>query len=99
PATDTRTLAVLPLPGGVVLPGMVVNIAAETDEAKAAFDAATADGNELLLVPRVAGRYARVGVIARIESSGALPGGTKAFVVRATTRAWVGTGVLDASSP
>jgi ATP-dependent Lon protease len=95
----SRTLAVLPLPGGVVLPGMVVTIAAETDEARAALDAATAAGGELLLVPRVEGRYARVGVIARIESAGALPGGTKAFVVRATGRAWVGTGVIGASSP
>jgi ATP-dependent Lon protease len=77
---------------------MVVTIAAETDEAKAAVEAATADGGELLLVPRVDGRYARVGVVARIESAGALPAGTRAYVVRATSRAWVGTGVIGASS-
>ena len=73
---------------------MVVTIALETDEAKAAADAAAADGGELLLVPRVDDRYARVGAVARVESTGVLPGGTQALVVRATGRAWVGTGVV-----
>ena len=51
PSPRTRTLPVLPLPDGVVLPGMVVTIALETDEARAAAEAA-GDGGELLLVPR-----------------------------------------------
>ena len=55
------TLPVLPLTTGVVLPQMVVTIALETDEAKAAAEAAGDDG-PLLLVPRIDGRYATVGV-------------------------------------
>lgn len=71
--TSTLTLPVLPLPDGVVLPGMVLTIALETDEAKAAIEA-TGDDNRILLVPKVDGRHPAIGVIAHIESSGALPG-------------------------
>ncbi|HKY67991.1 MAG TPA: LON peptidase substrate-binding domain-containing protein, partial [Acidimicrobiales bacterium] len=71
---DTMTLPVLPLTNDVVLPGMVVTLALETDEARAAADAAAKAGNTLLLVPRLAdGRYARVGTVARIENRGNLP--------------------------
>ncbi len=35
PDTELLTLPVLPLPNGVVLPGMVLTIALESDEAKA----------------------------------------------------------------
>ena len=61
---DTATLPVLPLTSGVVLPQMVVTLALETDEAKAAADAAAEAGGELLLVPRFpdGGRYGRVEV-------------------------------------
>ena len=90
---QTLTLPVLPLTTGVVLPQMVVTIALETDEAKAATTAA-GDGGRLLLVPRIDGGYPRVGVIARIESSGTLPGGASALVVRAEGRARLGTGVV-----
>src|SRR5690606_3669343 len=41
-----------------------------------------------------AGRYARVGTIARVENRGNLPGGMPALVIRATTRAEVGVGVV-----
>src|SRR5687768_12291384 len=47
---QSLTLPVLPLSSGVVLPGMVVTLALETDEARSAVDAAT-DG-QVLLVPR-----------------------------------------------
>ncbi|MGZ4786455.1 MAG: LON peptidase substrate-binding domain-containing protein, partial [Acidimicrobiales bacterium] len=87
------TLPVLPLSSGVVLPQMVVTIALETDEAKAAVEAAGAD-DRLLLVPRMGDRYATVGAIARIEDRGQLPNGTPALVVRAEGRAQVGTGVV-----
>ncbi len=96
---DTLTLPVLPLTDDVVLPGMVVTLALETDEAKAAADAAAKAGNTLLLVPRHPdGRYARVGTIARIENRGNLPGGMPALVIRATTRAEVGLGVIGETS-
>jgi ATP-dependent Lon protease len=87
------TLPVLPLTTGVVLPQMVVTIALETDEAKAA-TAAAGEGGRLLLVPRIDGANPRVGVIARIESSGTLPGGASALVVRAESRARLGVGVV-----
>ncbi len=96
---DTMTLPVLPLTDDVVLPGMVVTLALETDEARAAADAAAKAGNTLLLVPRLPdGRYARVGTVARIENRGNLPGGMPALVIRATTRAEVGLGVIGETS-
>jgi len=91
-SVEPRTLPVLPLPEGVILPSMVVTIALESDEAKRAFDAA--DDGEILLVPRKGGGLATVGAIARIESTGTLPGGTTALVVRATGRARVSAGVV-----
>ncbi|MGH9287336.1 MAG: endopeptidase La [Acidimicrobiales bacterium] len=96
---DTLTLPVLPLTNDVVLPHMVVTLALETDEARAAADAAVRANDTLLLVPRQAdGRYARVGTIARIENRGNLPGGMPALVIRATTRAEVGVGVIGKTS-
>jgi ATP-dependent Lon protease len=99
-----RTVPVLPLTTGAVLPNMVVTIALETDEARAAAEAlsvepsperdATAAKSELLLVPRSGDRYSRVGVLATVESRGELPGGTPALIVRAEGRARVGVGVV-----
>jgi ATP-dependent Lon protease len=100
---DTLTLPVLPLTAGVVLPQMVVTLALETDEARAAAAAAGiasgTDGanrtGQVLLVPKDEnGRYAKVGTLATIEDRGNLPGGTPALVVRATGRAQVGAGVI-----
>ena len=94
-STEHNTLPVLPLPGDVLLPGMVVTISLESDEAKAAAAAAqSTDDQTLLLVPRIGSRYANVGVIGKVESTGVLPGGTEALVVRATSRAHVGVGVV-----
>jgi ATP-dependent Lon protease len=92
---DTLTLPVLPLADDVVLPRMVFTLALQTDEARAAAEAAQHANDTLLLVPRQAdGRYARVGTIARIENRGNLPDGTPALIIRATARAEVGTGVV-----
>jgi ATP-dependent Lon protease len=95
---DTLTLPVLPLTSGVVLPQMVITLALETDEARAAADAAASTGR-LLLVPKFeSGRYARVGTIVAVENRGTLPSGGPALVVRATGRAHVGVGVVGATS-
>jgi ATP-dependent Lon protease len=94
--TKTRLLPLLPLTQGVVLPQMVVTIALETDEAKRAGAAAADAGDRIVLVPRVDGRFARVGTIAAIESAGDLPNGTRALVVRGVSRGRVGTGELGA---
>jgi ATP-dependent Lon protease len=91
--TTTPTLPILPLASGVVLPGMVVTIGLESDEARAAVEAA-GEGRSLVLVPRINDRFARVGVIARIEDEGTLPNDTAAIVVRAERRATLGSGAL-----
>ncbi|HZQ57615.1 MAG TPA: endopeptidase La [Acidimicrobiales bacterium] len=83
----------MPLTSGVVLPGMVVTIPLEATEGQAAADAAASAGGELLLVPKVDGRYARVGTISRIEEAGQLPNGVRAVVVRGEQRATIGAGV------
>jgi ATP-dependent Lon protease len=88
---QSLTLPVLPLSSGVVLPGMVVTLALETDEARAAVDAAS-DGN-VLLVPRVEGLYSQVGTIAAIEDAGEVRRGLRAVVVRGLQRARIGAGV------
>ena len=92
PDTQTQALPLLTLTTGVVLPGMVVTIAIESEEAHAAVDAAR-KGGELLLVPRVDSRYARVGTVGKIEDVGTLRGGTEALVIRGMHRAVVGLGV------
>ncbi|TWP44995.1 endopeptidase La [Lentzea tibetensis] len=90
-------LPVLPLDDVVVLPGMVVPIrisgADASAEARAAVDAATAAADQqVLLVPRLDGKYARVGTLAVIEQVGRLPGGERAAVVRGTKRVKIGSG-------
>ena len=87
------TLPLLPLRSGVVLPGMVFTMALESDEAKAAAEAATASDGRLLIVPHIEGRYAAIGVVAEVVESGQLPGGVAAAVIRGETRATIGTGV------
>jgi ATP-dependent Lon protease len=94
PETTTLVLPLLPLTTGVVLPGMVITLAVESDEARAAVEAAsTGDEKLLLLVPKVDGRYARVGTIAVIEEMGRLRGGQDALVMRGVRRAVLGLGV------
>ncbi len=88
---SATTLPVLPLSTGVVLPQMVVTIALETPESRAAAEAAV--DRQLLLVPRIDGRYAAVGTVAQIEDAGELRGGMRALVVRGLRRAVIGAGV------
>ncbi|HSS11010.1 MAG TPA: endopeptidase La [Acidimicrobiales bacterium] len=110
-ALDISALPLLPLNTGVVLPGMIVTLALETPEAKAAADAARGADNQVLLVPRLSGpagqdaadivgpgRYARVGTVARVENSGELPGGVRAVVVRGLHRAALGAGITGTGS-
>ena len=102
--TDTVKLPVLPLSDSVVLPGMVVPIRLDESESRAAVDAAQSgsenthehadEGQQILLVPRPDGEYARTGVIATLEQVGRLPSGEPAAVVRAEQRARIGSGVI-----
>jgi ATP-dependent Lon protease len=89
----TQVLPLLPLTTGVVLPGMVVTLTLESEEAKRAAEAAAAGDGTLLLVPRLDGRYASIGTVAVLEELGQLPSGVEALVVRGLHRAAVGTGV------
>src|SRR3954454_10287355 len=88
-----KSLPLLPLTDGVVLPSMVVTLALETDEARAAADAAMNGDRQMLLVANADGRYARVGTVARVESAGELPNGGTAGILRARRRARIGAGV------
>jgi ATP-dependent Lon protease len=89
----TQNLPLLPLTSGVMLPGMVFTMALESDEAKAAAEAAGAADGHFVIVPYIEGRYASVGVIAEVMETGALPGGMPAVAVRGVERARLGTAV------
>jgi ATP-dependent Lon protease len=93
PSLETKILPLLPLTTGVVLPGMVVTLTIESEEARAAASAARATGGELLLVPRTGTGYARVGTVAKVEEVGSLPSGMEAVVIRGLHRAVIGAGV------
>jgi ATP-dependent Lon protease len=96
---ESLTLPVLPLDDTVLLPGMVVPIRmAGTDgtEVRAAVEAARAvaegDKPRVVMVPRLDGKYARVGVLGVVEQVGRMPGGETAAVVRGTERVRIGAG-------
>src|SRR5687768_18551035 len=81
PQLDTQVLPLLPLTTGVVLPGMVVTLTIESDEARRALAAADT-GGELLLVPRIGQRFAQVGTVAKVEDVGRLQNGLEALGIR-----------------
>jgi len=91
PDLKTEFIPLLPLNNGVVLPHMVVTIPLEREEAEAAVQAARAAERLVLLVPRVEGRYARVGTVARIEEARKLPNGIQVAVLQGLHRASVGS--------
>ncbi|HYF71456.1 MAG TPA: LON peptidase substrate-binding domain-containing protein, partial [Nocardioides sp.] len=77
----------------VVLPGMVVPLELD-DAARAAIDAARAGSDsQVLVAPRLDDRYASYGVVATIERVGRFSGGSPAAVLKAGTRARIGSGV------
>ena len=97
---ETQPLPMLPLDDVVVLPGMVVPVPMSDSEARAAVEAAQATAGvrqracqaQVLLVPRLDGKYSGFGAIGVIEQVGRLRGGEHAAVVRGTPRARIGTG-------
>ena len=94
----TSVLPLLALHTGVVLPHMVVTVAVESAEARAALAAARAADGRVLLVPKVDDHYAAVGTVATVENAGRLPGGPDATIVRGHHRAIIGTGVPGTGS-
>ncbi len=89
------SLPVLPLPDGVILPDMVVTVTMQSSEARQVL-AAVSDGR-VLLVPRIDGVFAKVGVVATIEDQDTLPDGSPTVTLRAHERARVGAGLLGAT--
>src|SRR5262252_6348658 len=95
------SLPVLPLDDTVVLPTMVVPLDISSSEARASIEAAQMSaeapgsdekGPQVLLVPRLGGKYAAVGTLAAVEQVGRLPSGEQAAVVRGLSRVRIGTG-------
>src|SRR5438552_17747096 len=80
PELKTEFIPLLPLNNAVVLPGMVVTIPVEREEAGAAIAAAREGDGLVLLVPRVEGKYASIGTVAKIEDSRKLPNGVEVAI-------------------
>ncbi|MEM7275543.1 MAG: endopeptidase La [Actinomycetota bacterium] len=100
PDQPVEQLPVLPLPDGVIFPDMVVTVTMQSTEAQQIL-AALPDGpsrGRLLLVPRIDGVYARIGVVATIEDRDRLPDGSPTVTLRAHARARVGAGVVGATN-
>ncbi len=91
----TVVLPLLPIPDGVVAPQMVVNMVADSAQARAAVDAAKAHDGRLILVPQIDGRYARIGTIAVVEQDEQAADGTRAVLIRGIERAAIGAGRGD----
>ncbi|WP_405587432.1 endopeptidase La [Streptomyces sp. NBC_01190] len=104
PRTPARlTLPVLPLDDEVVLPGMVVPLDLTDSEVRAAVEAAqsafggsgAAAGSgkpQVLLVPRVDGKYTAIGTLGTVEQVGRLSDGDPGAVIRGRSRIRVGAG-------
>jgi ATP-dependent Lon protease len=92
---NTQNLPLLPMDDVVVLPGMAVPLDLNEPEARVAVEAAraaSAERGQVLLAPRLEGRYAAVGTVAVIEQVGRLPGGEPVALVRGVSRARIGAG-------
>src|SRR5437879_9158109 len=86
----TELIPLLPLHNGVVLPQMVVTIPIEREEAGAAIAAGREGDRLVLLVPRVEGRFANLGTVARLEDSRRV-GNVEVAVLQGLYRASLGS--------
>ncbi|WP_336318819.1 endopeptidase La [Streptomyces lavendofoliae] len=95
------TLPVLPLDDEVVLPGMVVPLDLSDTEVRAAVEAAQAAARssgaqggkpKVLLVPRIDGTYAGIGVLGTVEQVGRLSDGDPGALIRGRGRVKIGAG-------
>ena len=90
PDFSPLSLPLIPLEDALVLPGMALSVDLASPEANAAVDE-IGDDRKVVLVPRVDGRFARIGVIAVLEGEPAmLPGGSRGVTLRALHRAELG---------
>ncbi len=89
PKTDL--LPLLPLTNAVVLPHMVVTIPLEDEETRAPIQAARSGDRLVLLVPRLEGRFASLGTVARVENTATLPNGMEVAILKGLYRASPGS--------
>src|SRR5271170_3819415 len=107
--SETLSLPVLPLDNIVVLPTMVVPVEISGAEVRAAIEAARLSAStpsapnssaandakpQLLLVPRIGGKYSSIGTLGVVEQTGRLPSGEPAVVIRGLSRVQIGTGTV-----
>jgi ATP-dependent Lon protease len=107
--SQTLSLPVLPLDDTVVLPTMVVPVEISEAEVRAAIEAARMSASaptapssnsakdlkpEVLLVPRIGGKYSSIGTLGVVEQTGRLPSGELAAVIRGQSRVRIGTGTV-----
>jgi ATP-dependent Lon protease len=100
--SETLSLPVLPLDDTVVLPTMVVPVDISGAEVRAAIEAAQLSASpgqsevrpQVLLVPRLDGKYSPVGTLGDVEQIGRLPSGEPAAVIRGLSRVRIGTGTV-----
>jgi ATP-dependent Lon protease len=93
PQNTELLLPLLPLDDRVILPHMTVPVTVDSESARAAVLAARQTDGLVVLVPRIDGRFARLGTVAHIEESGRLPDGRQASVFRGQYR-----GVLNSAA-
>src|SRR5579872_6365112 len=91
----SELLPVLPMDDVIVLPHMSVTLSVETDGQKAAIEAARQGSRLVLLVPRIDGKFGKLGTVARLGDSAELPTGAEAFMIRGEYRAHLGSGQAD----
>jgi len=107
--SQTLSLPVLPLDDTVVLPTMVVPVEISGTEVRAAIEAARMSASaptapnssaakdpkpQVLLVPRIGGKYSSIGTLGIVEQTGRLPSGESAAVIRGQSRVRIGTGTV-----
>jgi ATP-dependent Lon protease len=104
--SETLSLPVLPLDDTVILPSMVVPVDMSDTEVRAAIEAAQMAASapgvtrlpnakpQVLLVPRLSGKYSAVGTLGSVEQTGRLPSGEPAAVIRGLSRVRIGTGTV-----
>ena len=100
--SETLSLPVLPLDDTVVLPTMVVPVDISGAEVRASIEAAQLSAGpgqsetrpQVLLVPRLDGKYSPVGTLGDVEQIGRLPNGEPAAVIRGLARVKIGTGTV-----
>src|SRR5260370_15134388 len=82
---------------------MVVRVELSDAEVRAAIEAARVSASDkagdpkpqLLLVPRIGGKYSPVGTLGVVEQTGRLPSGEAAAVIRGLSRVRSGSGTVE----